>query len=80
MDETQARLVKCFAIVFPDLSPTEIPNASATSVAGWDSVAMVTLLAVIEEEFEVQVDPADFEAIVSFDSAQNHLRKYKVHS
>jgi acyl carrier protein len=80
MDDTHARLVKCFAIVFPDLSPTDIPNASVTSVAGWDSIAMVTLLAVIEEEFEVQIDPADFEAIVSFDSAQNYLRKNTVHS
>jgi acyl carrier protein len=75
MDDAHARLVKCFSNVFPRLSATEIPNSRMTSVEGWDSVAMVTLLAVIEEEFEIQFDPADLETMVSFDSVWTHVSK-----
>jgi acyl carrier protein len=80
MDNPQARLVKCFATIFPSLSPIEIPNANVTSLQEWDSLAMVTLLAVIEEEFEVRFDPADLESMDSFDSVQNYLRNYKGYS
>lgn len=65
MDEQQRRLANCFSIVFPELSPDEIMQASSSTVHGWDSVAIVTLLAVIEEEFGISVeedDPAKFDS------------------
>ena len=77
MDDTHARLAKCFSAVFPNLSAAEIPTTSMTSVEEWDSVAMVTLVVVIEEEFEVQFEPGDLEGMVSFDSVWNQLLKYK---
>lgn len=56
MDEVQNRLTKCFQIVFPDLPASEVPKARQESVPAWDSVAGITLLNVIEEEFEIEID------------------------
>ena len=69
MSDARARLAECFAAVFPDLTPAEIETARPDTVAAWDSVANVTLLAVIEEEFGVTVPPDDLERLDSFPAA-----------
>jgi acyl carrier protein len=73
----QERLVKCFAAVFPRLSPEEIPRANINSVSAWDSLAALTLASVIEEEFSVAIDPRDREDLVSFDLLLDHLTRDK---
>jgi acyl carrier protein len=75
MDETQRRLANCFCAVFPELSEGEVPQASSTTVQSWDSVAVVTLIAVIEEEFGITIEeqnPAEFD---SFQRILSYLRK-----
>lgn len=65
MDEQQKRLANCFCAVFPELSSEEIIHASVATVPSWDSVAVVTLLTVIEEEFGLSIeedDPAKFDS------------------
>jgi len=65
MDEMEKRLAACFSAVLPDLTPEEVRQASATSVKSWDSVATVTLLSVVEEEFGISIedeDPARFDS------------------
>ena len=54
MDER--RLTNCFKTVFPDLSETDIQSATQASVPAWDSIAAITLVNVIEEEFQFQMD------------------------
>jgi len=73
MDNLQPRLERCFAAVFPDLGPQEIPRASIGSVAAWDSLATITLFTVLEEEFHVPIDPADADNLVSFELILDHL-------
>ena len=75
MPELDQRLASCFATVFPDLSENEIPRASYTSVANWDSLATVTLVSVIEEEFKVSIHPEDFELMISFELVLDCLRR-----
>ena len=70
MDEMEKRLVACFSAVLPELAPEEIRQASATSVESWDSVATVTLFAVVEEEFGISIDDED---PARFDSFKNIL-------
>ncbi|HWH57905.1 MAG TPA: acyl carrier protein [Terriglobales bacterium] len=68
MDDLEPRLTACFAAVLPELNPAQIAGATAASVPNWDSVATVTLLAVIEEEFGVSLaeeNPACFESYAS---------------
>jgi acyl carrier protein len=43
-------------MVFPSLSEEAIPTASQARVATWDSIAAITLVNVIEDEFEFQMD------------------------
>jgi len=67
MDEIQARLVKCFSAVFPDLKESEVIRATSQSVEGWDSLASLTLLTVLEEEFVISIDPESLTEFVSFE-------------
>jgi acyl carrier protein len=70
MDEQQRRLAICFCAVFPELSSEEIMHASSATVKSWDSVAVVTLLTVIEEEFGISIEEDD---LATFDSFQRIL-------
>ena len=74
MNETRVRLEKCFQAVFPELNGPELARASMLSVGGWDSLASVTLLAVLEEEFQIQIDPEDLEHLVSFELILDYLQ------
>jgi acyl carrier protein len=56
MDNTEERLIKVFETVFPELSVDQIRAASQTTVANWDSVAAITLMNVMEEEFSIEID------------------------
>lgn len=75
MDDMETRLAKCFSEVVPDLAAEEITRASADSVTGWDSVTMVTLFAVIEDEFGLCIDIEDPAQFDSFQGILNYLRK-----
>jgi len=66
MDNSETRLVKIFENVFPDLPAHRIPNASQDSVQNWDSVAAITLMNLIEEEFGIQMDFDDLGELTSF--------------
>ena len=65
MTTTNERLAKCFSNVFPEIRPDEIPRASTASLAAWDSLAHVILLTAVSEEFGCEIDPEDFEHLVS---------------
>jgi acyl carrier protein len=67
MDEMQERLVKCFETVFPGLPAGEIPQSSQANNSGWDSVAAITLVNVIEDEFGFVLDYELLPELVSFD-------------
>ncbi len=73
MNNTNQRLANCFANVFPDIQADEIPRASTASLAAWDSVAHITLLSAVSEEFEVEFAPEDFEELISFQLLADHL-------
>lgn len=56
MADVETRLVGCFQTVFPKLSEADIRVASQEKIEQWDSVAAITLVNVIEEEFSTQID------------------------
>jgi acyl carrier protein len=62
-----------FRAVFPDLPETQISQASQASVAAWDSVATITLVNVIQEEFGIELDLDRLEDLDSFSSVHNEL-------
>ncbi len=77
MDDICARLANCFSIMFPQVSAEDIPHASPQSVEGWDSVASVTLLLIIEEEFDLDVDIEALDEFTSFERILTYLQKTK---
>jgi acyl carrier protein len=66
LDDIPGRLVRCFSAVFPDLPREKIPEATPETVSSWDSVGMVTLIALIEEEFGLVFKFEDHELMTSY--------------
>jgi acyl carrier protein len=71
----EERLALCFSAVFPNRSREEILIASQESIVEWDSLASVTLLAVIQQEFKVDIDLFDLEALDSFGLLRDYLQR-----
>jgi acyl carrier protein len=74
MSDTRARLERCFQAVFPTLTTGEIQSATPDTTEAWDSLASLTLIQVIEDEFGLRIDPFEFAEIASFDRLQSHIR------
>lgn len=75
MPETTERLIKCFIAVFPGVDPERIEAAGPATVDEWDSIATVTLMSVLEEEFRIEVDPDDIEHLLSFPLALAYVNR-----
>ena len=71
--DTRRRLAGCFTAVFRGLEEEGIAGAAVGSVEGWDSLATVTLITVVEEEFRIQVHADDIEEFGSFEQALRYL-------
>ena len=75
MSENENRLIRCFASVFPELNAEEIRRASADSTASWDSLTAVTLAAVIQEEFCLEIDPEALPDLGSYQALGDYLAR-----
>jgi acyl carrier protein len=69
------QLEKCFEQVFPQLERSRIAQATSQNVEGWDSIAQVTLLSLIGEEFHLELDFEEFEGATSFASILDLIRQ-----
>ena len=74
MDNVEQRLETVFATVFPELPADRIKSASQDSVQTWDSVAAITLINLIEEEFEIEMDFDQVADLTSFSAILEYLR------
>ena len=74
-DDLKGRLVDCFAALFPRLSRDEVLSVSRDSVPEWDSLASVTLLAMLQQEFHLDVDLTDLEPLTSFGAVLAYLEE-----
>jgi acyl carrier protein len=75
MSEQEVRLIQCFASVFPMSSTEEIQTAGPEWFAASDSLAVVTLAAVIQEEFGVEIDTWALAELNSFDAVLEYIRQ-----
>jgi acyl carrier protein len=78
MKNVSQRLTDCFTNVFPDIEPGQIPNATAEKVEAWDSVAHITLLSAISEEFGIELEAEDYEELTSYRTIAEYLQKAHV--
>ena len=80
MDDLRRRLVDCFQTVFPDLVKDSIPAARQDAVASWDSVATITLINVIEDEFRIPFELERFAEFDSFQSIEAYVKENLAHT
>jgi len=73
MSEQENRLLRCFMSVFPDLTLDEIRCASSQSKGVWDSLSSVTLAAVVQEEFNIEIDAEALPQLESFEAFRTYL-------
>lgn len=73
MPDVGTRLVGCFLAVFPELNEVDIRSASQDRMEQWDSVAAITLVNVIEEEFSTQIDYDHLPNLDSFTKVLEYL-------
>ncbi len=76
MDDLTARMLGCFRTVFGNLPDNDLLNASTTTLEKWDSVASITLVNVIEEEFNVQLDYDAIPELTSFQAVVEHMKAH----
>jgi acyl carrier protein len=74
--DLESRLVQCFAAAFPKLGAEQIPQAEAAALEEWDSLASMTLLGLIEEEFHLRIPAQDLARLTSFSNIQNYLTNH----
>jgi acyl carrier protein len=73
MNDTERRLIRCFTAVFAGLSEIEASSASVDRLAAWDSIATMTLVSLVEEEFDVSVAAAELGGLTSFATFHRYL-------
>ena len=75
MDQICDRLRDCFKTVFPDLPDNQIDSAARAELPQWDSLATLTLLTVVEEEFGLELDDQAVEQFDSFASVERLVER-----
>jgi acyl carrier protein len=74
MSDLSQRLTRCFAAAFPNLPPEKIQQASTQTIEQWDSMALVVLTSLIEEEFKIHIAPNDLEYFSSYEQILAYLQ------
>jgi len=74
VSDQEHRLIQCFQSVFPTLTPEEIRITNAESSGVWDSLAGVTLAAVVQGEFSLEIESAHLSELDSFEAYRHYLR------
>lgn len=48
------------------------------SVDGWDSVHQLNIIALLEESFDIMLDPEDIMELTSYEKGKELMRKYEI--
>jgi acyl carrier protein len=73
-DDTRSRLMACFQGVFPDLDESAILRLTQAACPAWDSLASVTLVRLVEEQFGMEMDLFDLDELDSFGAMEVYMR------
>ena len=71
------KYTKAFAEAL-ELNEAEVPALVYGQSAGWDSVGHMTLVAALEDAFDIMLDMDDIIDLSSFEKGKEILRKYDV--
>jgi acyl carrier protein len=66
--------MRCFESVFPGLTPEEI-QAGSSEQGTWDSLSLVTLVAVVQEEFSVEIGQDELSTLDSYEAFRAYVQR-----
>lgn len=70
MSNIEQRLYDCAELVAPEVDATLFRSNEFSNIEGWDSLKIVTLVNVVEEEFDIEVP---FERLADITSCRSLL-------
>ncbi len=73
MTSAETKLLDCVKTVFPNVPEDNIPELTMENAAQWDSLATVTLAALIEENFGIEIEAEDLAQFTSFRNISSFL-------
>lgn len=73
MTEAHDTLLGCFTVAFPELRAEQVPLAAVDTVAEWDSLRAVVLVALIEEAFAIRIPARDYARLRSYSAVSAYL-------
>lgn len=56
----------------------EVETATMDSVEKWDSIGQMSLVAIIEEAFEIEFEPDEVMQFTSFEAGKNILKNHNI--
>jgi phosphopantetheine binding protein len=75
LNEIEVKLDHCFSLAFPRMDPGRRAYASVENTSEWDSLAQVTLLTLVGEEFGIEIDFEEFDGATSFAALASRIGK-----
>ena len=61
-----------------DIKEDQLDGLEYQSISGWDSIGHMSLIALLEEEFDIMMDTDDIIDFSSFDKGKEIIGKYDV--
>ncbi len=69
-------LENIFIEIFDLESNHDISTLSNATQKNWDSMMQVNLIVAVESEFNISIDPDDYEQFTSFENIHQIIKKY----
>ncbi len=69
-------LENIFIEIFELDSNDDLSKLSSTNQKNWDSMMQVNLIVAVESEFNISIDPDDYEMFTSFQNILQVIEKY----
>lgn len=66
-------LRRCFRAAFPEVPERQLPSASTDTLAEWDSLRALLLMALLEEAFGIRIPTREYPNLRSYASVHMYL-------
>ena len=61
-----------------EISMEEVETATMESVDKWDSIGQMSLIAIVEDAFGIELEPEEVMQFTSFEAAKDILKNHKI--
>lgn len=61
-----------------DIALADVENATMETVDSWDSIGQMSLMAIVEDEFQVEFEPDEIIAFTSYNAGIEILKQHNI--